>query len=87
MSVHENDIVKTLAKSRCEIALIGGKVRIGQNSELEITLAYVKPMEKNFEANLKKGDVWVAAKAAFGEKKERSGTNPNSCGSYSRHNV
>ena len=70
MSVHENDIVKTLAKSRCEIALIGGgKVRIGQNSELEITLASVKPMEKNFEANLKKGDVWVAAKAAFGEKK------------------
>ena len=28
----------------------GGKLRIGQNSELEITLANVKPMEKNFEA-------------------------------------
>ncbi len=26
-------------------------------------------MEKNFGATLKKGDVWVAAKAAFGEKK------------------
>ena len=70
MSVHENDIVKTLAKSRCEIALIGGgKVRIGQNSELEITLASVKPMEKNFEANLKKGDVWVAAKARLEKKR------------------
>ena len=70
MSVHENDIIKTLAKSRCEISLIGGgKLRIGQNSELEITMANVKPMEKNFEATLKKGDVWVAAKAAFGEKK------------------
>ena len=32
-------------------------------------MANVKPMEKNFEATLKKGDVWVAAKAAFGEKK------------------
>jgi|TARA_B100000953_G_scaffold80741_1_gene65766 hypothetical protein len=70
MSVHENDIIKTLAKSRCEITLIGGgKLRIGQNSELEITQASVKPMEKNFGATLKKGDVWVAAKAAFGEKK------------------
>ena len=55
MSVHENDIIKTLAKSRCEISLIGGgKLRIGQNSELETTLANVKPMEKNFEATLKK---------------------------------
>ena len=68
MSVHENDIIKTLAKSRCEITLVGGgKLRIGQNSELEITQASVKPMEKNFGATLKKGDVWVAAKAAFGE--------------------
>ena len=70
MSIHEKDIVKTLAKSRCEITLVGGgKLRIGQNSELEITEANVKPMEKNFGATLKKGDVWVAAKAAFGEKK------------------
>ena len=70
MPIHEKDIVKTLAKSRCEITLVGGgKLRIGQNSELEITKANVKPMEKNFGATLKKGDVWVAAKAAFGEKK------------------
>ena len=70
MSIHEKDIVKTLAKSRCEITLVGGgKLRIGQNSELEITEANVKPMEKNFGATLKKVDVWVAAKAAFGEKK------------------
>ena len=70
MPIHEKDIVKTLAKSRCEITLVGGgKLRIGENSELEITEANVKPMEKNFGATLKKGNVWVAAKAAFGEKK------------------
>ena len=70
MSIQEKDIVKTLAKSRCEITLVGGgKLRIGENSELEITEANVKPMEKNFGATLKKGDAWVAAKAAFGEKK------------------
>jgi len=70
MAIHEKDVIKTLAKSRCEITLVGGgKLRIGENSELEITEANVKPMEKNFSATLKKGDVWVAAKAAFGEKK------------------
>lgn len=70
MPIKEKDVIKTLAKSRCEITLVGGgKLRIGENSELEITEANVKPMEKNFGATLKKGDVWVAAKAAFGEKK------------------
>ena len=70
MSIQEKDVIKTLAKSRCEITLAGGgKLRIGENSELEITEANVKPMEKNFGATLKKGDAWVAAKAAFGEKK------------------
>ena len=69
MPIHEKDVVKTLAKSRCEITLVGGgKVRIGENAELEITEASVKPMEKNFGATLKKGNVWGAAKAAFGEK-------------------
>ena len=70
MSIQEKDVVKTLAKSRCEITLVGGgKLRIGENSELEITEANVKPMEKNFGATLKKGDAWDAAKAAFGQKK------------------
>ena len=46
MAIHEKDVIKTLAKSRCEISLVGGgKLRIGQNSELEITEANVKPME------------------------------------------
>ena len=54
----EKDVVKTLTKSRCEITLVGGgKLRIGENSELEITEANVKPMEKNFGATLKKGNV------------------------------
>ena len=71
--VNEGDIIRTLAKSRCEITLVGGgKVRIGENSELELTEASVKPMTKNFSANLKKGNIFVSAKAAFGEKKNVS---------------
>ena len=47
MPINENDFVRTKAKSRCEITLTGGgKVRIGENSELEITAASVKPMTK-----------------------------------------
>ena len=68
--VFEGNSIRTQAKSRCEITLTGGgKVRIGENSELELNDADVKPMVKNFNANLKKGNVWVSAKAAFGEKK------------------
>ena len=68
--VFEGNHIRTQAKSRCEITLAGGgKVRIGENAELELNEADVKPMMKNFNANLKKGNVWVAAKAAFGEKK------------------
>ena len=68
--VFPGNIIRTQPKSRCEITLIGGgKVRLGENSELELNEADVKPMVKNFNANLKKGDIWVSAKAAFGEKK------------------
>ena len=68
--VFEGNHIRTQAKSRCEIILTGGgKVRIGENAELELNEAEVKPMMKNFNANLKKGNVWVSAKAAFGEKK------------------
>ena len=68
--VFEGNIIRTQAKSRCEITLTGGgKVRIGENSELELNEVDVNPMSKNFNANLKKGNVWVSAKAAFGEKK------------------
>ena len=68
--VFQGNMIRTQAKSRCEITLTGGgKVRIGENSELELNEADVKPMVKNFNANLKKGNVWVSAKAAFGEKK------------------
>jgi hypothetical protein len=68
--VFEGDIVRTAVKSRAEITLKGGgKIRIGENSELELNEASVKPMVKNFKAKLKKGNVFVSAKAAFGEKK------------------
>ena len=75
--VSEGDIIRTLAKSRAEITLIGGgKVRIGENAELVLNKASVKPMEKNFNASLKKGNIWVSAKASFGEKKNVSVRTP-----------
>ena len=68
--VFEGDVIRTAAKSRAEIILQGGgKVRLGEKSELELNEANVKPMTKNFSANLKRGSVFVSAKAAFGEKK------------------
>ena len=68
--VFEGNVIRTQVKSRCEITLTGGgKIRIGEQSELELNEADVKPMAKSFNANLRKGNVWVSAKAAFGEKK------------------
>lgn len=68
--VFAGDKVRTKPKSRAEITLNGGgKVRIAENSELELNEASVTPMKKDFNANLSKGKVWVAATAAFGEKK------------------
>lgn len=64
------DFLKTHAKSRAEITLRGGgKMRISENSELELTQAKVAGLKKDFGATLSKGQVWVAAKAAFGESK------------------
>ena len=75
--VFVGDHIRTLSKSRCEITLkTGGKVRIGEHSELELGRADIKPMEKNYNANLKKGNIWVSAKAAFGEKKNVSVRTP-----------
>lgn len=69
-AVFVKDVVQTEEKSRAEITLTGGaKVRIGERSELELTEANVKPLQKDFNANLNKGKIWVSAKAAFGEKK------------------
>lgn len=68
--VFEGDIIRTAAKSRAEITLKGGgKIRLGEKTELELNEANVKPMTKNFKAKLKRGNVFVSAKAAFGEKK------------------
>lgn len=68
--VYVHDRIRTKTRSRAEITLTGGgKMRIGENSELELTKANVKPMKKDFNANLSKGKIWVSAKAAFGEKK------------------
>ena len=75
--VFAGDKVRTKPKARAEITLNGGgKLRIGENSELELTSASVSPMAKDFNANLNQGSVWVAAKAAFGEKKNVSVRTP-----------
>ena len=75
--VFEGNIIRTLQKSRCEITLTGGgKVRIGEQSELVLNQVSVRPMVKNFSANLKRGNIWVSAKAAFGEKKNISVRTP-----------
>ncbi len=69
-TVRVNDIVRTKEKSRVEISLRGGgKIRLGEKSEMELTKASVMGMQKDFNANLKTGNAWVSAKAAFGEKK------------------
>ena len=75
--VYEGNIIRTLQKSRCEITLTGGgKIRIGEQSELVLNQVSVRPMIKNFSANLKRGNIWVSAKAAFGEKKNISVRTP-----------
>ncbi|MFQ6031168.1 MAG: FecR domain-containing protein, partial [Dehalococcoidia bacterium] len=43
--------------------------RIGEKTEMELTRASVTPLKKDFTANVAQGNVWVAAKAAFGETK------------------
>ena len=64
------DHLKTQAKSRAEITLRGGgKFRVGELSELELTKAKVEGLKKDFGATVSRGQVWVAAKAAFGETK------------------
>ena len=64
------DKIRTLEKSRCEITLNGGgKVRLGESTEMELTMAKVTAMKKDFGANVNQGNVWVAARAAFAEQK------------------
>lgn len=68
--VFVGESVRTLAKSRCEITLNGGgKFRIAEKSETVLTQANVTPLKKEFGATVSSGQVWVAAKAAFGETK------------------
>ncbi len=68
--VFVGDKVKTVEKSRCEITLNGGgKFRIGEKSEVLLTEAKVTALKKDFGATVTRGQVWVAAKAAFGESK------------------
>lgn len=70
LEVFVNDKIKTAAKSRVEITLNGGgKFRVGENSEVLITKATFAGLQKDYGATVTRGQVWVAAKAAFGEKK------------------
>ncbi len=68
--VFVGDRIQTQVKSRCEITLNGGgKFRIGEQAEVELTQASVTALQKDFGATVSTGQVWVAAKAAFGESK------------------
>ena len=71
------EFLKTGPKSRAEITLRGGgKFRIGELTELELTKAKVDGLKKDFGATVSRGQVWVAAKAAFGETKNVSVKTP-----------
>ncbi len=64
------DRIKTAEKSRAEITLNGGgKFRIAEKSEVLLTEAKITGLKKDFGATVSRGQVWVAAKAAFGETK------------------
>ena len=68
--VFVGDKIMTAAKSRAEITLNGGgKFRVAEKSEVLLTEAKVTALKKDFGATVSRGQVWVAAKAAFGETK------------------
>ena len=68
------DIIKTAPKSRVEILHLGRKgnykIRVVQESEYVVTADNLRLMGKSFEGTVKKGNVWVAAKATFGQKED-----------------
>ena len=60
MDVTEGDILKTNAESRVEIKLLDDSLlRIGEKTELEITLALVRKDSKKIKSTLKKGKIWA----------------------------
>ncbi|MEE9465027.1 MAG: FecR family protein [Candidatus Neomarinimicrobiota bacterium] len=68
--VFVGDKIKTAVKSRAEITLNGGgKFRVAEKSEVLLTEAKITGLKKDFGATVTRGQVWVAAKAAFGETK------------------
>jgi hypothetical protein len=75
--LYENDIIKTASKSRVEIKLpSGGEVdekhiiRVGEQSKFVVTADNLRLMGKSFEGTVKKGNVWVAVKATFGQPED-----------------
>ena len=43
------------------------KIRVGEQSEFVVTADNLRLMGKSFEGTVKKGNVWVAVKATFGQ--------------------
>lgn len=68
--VFVNDKIRTGTRSRVEITLTGGgKLRLGENSEIELTDAKIERLQKEFNAKMKKGKAWIKTATAFGERK------------------
>ena len=60
MDLFEKDVIKTGAEARVEILLLDQSVlRIGENSELELTKGIVEKTSKEIQADLKTGRVWA----------------------------
>jgi hypothetical protein len=60
MDVLAGDVIKTKAESRLEIKLIDDSIlRIGENTELEITEALIENRTKKINSTLKRGRIWA----------------------------
>ena len=73
--LYTEDIIKTGSKSRVEIKILSGGevdekhiVRVGEQSEFVVTTDNLRLMGKSHGGNVKRGGIWVAAKAAFGTR-------------------
>ncbi len=60
MELFEGDVIRTAKESRAEITLTDKSVlRIGEQTELELTKASISKKTKEVQSNLKKGKLWA----------------------------
>jgi len=69
MEVFEGDVVRTAKESRVEITLMDKSVlRIGEETELELTKATIAKKSKEVQSNLNKGKLWANIAQAGGSR-------------------